>query len=108
MWAFPEVVECDASEGLCVDVVRSREAVLATIEERELVATGFPDPLPHVEHRFTHLHATYEPWLVPVAVPAEREGRAWIDPATSNDLAVPVAQQRVLAFANERTAAEAV
>ena len=61
-----------------------------------------------MEHRFTHLRATYEPWLVSVAAPAEGEGRAWIDPATSNDLAVPVAQQKVLAFAHERTAAEVV
>ena len=90
-----------------VDAARSRESVLATIAERGLVATGCPEALPLVEHRFTHLHATYEPWLVPVAAPAEGEGRAWIDPAASNDLAVPVAQQKVLAFANERTAAEA-
>ena len=107
MWSFPEAGECDTCPDMGVDAARSRESVLATIAERGLVATGCPEALPLVEHRFTHLHATYEPWLVPVAAPAEGEGRAWIDPAASNDLAVPVAQQKVLAFANERTAAEA-
>jgi hypothetical protein len=52
------------------------------------------------------LHATYEPWLVPVATTPEGEGRAWIDAAVSTDLAVPVAQQKVLAFANEHAVAE--
>ncbi len=90
MWSFPEV----GAGG----------SVLATIAERGLVATAHPAALPLVEHRFTHLHATYEPWLVTVATPDEGEGRAWIDPATSNDRAVPVAQQKVLALAHGHTA----
>ncbi len=108
MWAFPEVGERDTRPDMRVDAARSRESILAAIVERGLVATGCPEALPRVEHRFTHLYTTYEPWLAPVAAPAEGEGRAWIDPAASNDLAVPVAQQTVLAFAKKCTAGEAV
>ena len=107
LWSFPEVGGCDTRPDMGVDAARSRESVLTTVVERGLVATGCPEALPRVAHRFTHLHATYEPWMVPVAAPDEGEGRAWIDPAASNVLAVPVAQQKVLAFANERTEAEA-
>jgi len=106
MWSFPEVGECDDRLDTEWDAARARESVLATITERRLVATGCPEALPRVEHRFTHLHATYEPWLVSVAAPVEGEGRAWIDPASRNRLAVPVAQQKVLALVHARTAAE--
>ena len=102
MWSFPEVAECDTCPNTRVDAERSLASVQASVVERGLVATGCPEALPQVEHRFTHLHAIYEPWLVPVAAPAEGAGRAWVHPAAPNDLAVPVAQQKVLAFANER------
>jgi len=101
MWSFPEVAGCDAGPSRGQDAERLRESVLASVVEWGLVATGCPQALPSVEHRFTHLHATYESWLVPVAEPIEGEGRAWVDPAVSNDVAVPVAQQKVLALANE-------
>jgi A/G-specific adenine glycosylase len=106
MWSFPEVAEWDTFQDAGMDAERSCESVLASVVERGLVATDIPDVLPRVEHRFSHVHATYESWLVPVARPLEGAGRAWVDPAASNDLAVPVAQQKVLAFANERTVAE--
>ncbi len=108
MWSFPAVAEGDAGPNTRADAERSRASVLASVVARGLVATGCPEALPRVEHRFTHLHATYEPWLVPVATMAEGQGRAWIDPTVSNDLAVPVAQQKVLAFANEHAVAESV
>lgn len=101
MWSFPEVVACDTDPNTGEDAERSRESVLASVTEWGLVATGAPVALPNVEHRFTHLHATYEPWLVPVDAPSEGEGRVWVDPAVSSDVAVPVAQQKVLALANE-------
>jgi A/G-specific adenine glycosylase len=106
MWSFPEVAEGDVGPNTWADAERSRASVLASVAARGLVATGCPEVLPRVDHRFTHLHATYEPWLVPVATTPEGEGRAWIDAAVSTDLAVPVAQQKVLAFANEHAVAE--
>ena len=108
MWSFPEVADRDTGPNTGEDAERSRASVLASVAARGLVAMGCPEALPRVEHRFTHLHATYEPWLVPVATTAEGEGRAWVDPAVSNHLAVPVAQQKVLAFANEHAVAEVV
>jgi A/G-specific adenine glycosylase len=106
MWSFPEVAEGDAGPETEADAERSRASVLLSIAARGLVAIGCPKALPRVEHRFTHLHATYEPWFVPVTTTAEGEGRAWVDPTVFNRLAVPVAQQKVLAFANEHVLAK--
>jgi A/G-specific adenine glycosylase len=101
MWSFPEVAGYDTGPSMGEAAKCSRESVLAAVPEWGLVATGCPQALPSVEHRFTHLHAIYEPWLVPVAARSEGEGRVWVDPATSNDVAVPAAQQKVLALVNE-------
>lgn len=97
MWAFPEARAFGEA---------GRESVLELANERGLTPVGPPTTLPEVQHRFTHLHATYEPWLVTVTdsgIPAE--ARAWVDPETPSDLAVPIAQQRVLESLRRRAAA---
>ena len=96
MWAFPEAVAGEVRMGTAVDDDRARRSVLAAATDRGGIAVGEPVPLAPIEHRFTHMVATYEPWVVPVARVAADDSRAWVDPAAPNDLPVPVAQQKVL------------
>jgi A/G-specific adenine glycosylase len=89
LWAFPErevataAVAADAGEAIA--------------RERHLAVTGDAVALPACEHQFTHLHVTYLPVALRVADVREISGSAWIDPERPTDLALPVAQQRVLA-----------
>ena len=61
---------------------------------------------PSVAHRFTHLHAVYLPWVVPIAVATPGDRRVWVDPDGSLDFAIPVAQQKVLTSLAHRSAVE--
>jgi len=66
---------------------------------------GNPEALASFGHRFTHLHATYTPYIV--AVDAKGVGGAdltWVEPGAPTDLALPVAQRRLLDRLAERAA----
>ena len=110
MWSFPEAPprEIGADARATVDPrlpdAAARESVLEIATRRGLVPVGPPAPLPEVSHSFTHLHAVYQPWVVTVVEPVDAEGGVWIDPDAPNELAVPIAQQKVLASLSNRAA----
>jgi hypothetical protein len=88
--------------GQASDAAASPLRALAT--ELRVEAEGDGVALDPVEHRFTHLRAIYLPWAIP-ARPASAsaesgaalsEDRVWATPARADDLALPVAQRRVL------------
>jgi A/G-specific adenine glycosylase len=108
MWAFPaaegEAPGGDGSEAL-------RRDVMALVRERGMVPRdGLPvRALAPVRHVFSHLRVTYHPHVVHVAeggaggTSVEAAGRAapapvaWIPPREPAALALPVAQQKILA-----------
>jgi hypothetical protein len=63
-----------------------------------------PEPLPRCDHRFTHIDATYLPYLVDVEAAGPARGSpdapdadaVWVGLAGPVDLALPVAQRRIL------------
>ena len=89
MWAFPERRTTADGRATGTEV----EAVAAGLG---LDLRGVPDPLPSLEHRFTHLHAVYLPWSVRVRDRIEAASRMWIDPRVDDGPALPVAQRRIL------------
>jgi A/G-specific adenine glycosylase len=95
MWALPEREVSDAGEAASATLQIAKE-LGATVE-------GEPDALPEHGHKFTHLHASYLPTMMPVGeVRAAGAASAWVDPAVRTELALPVAQRRVLNSALER------
>ncbi|MEX2465761.1 MAG: A/G-specific adenine glycosylase [Gemmatimonadota bacterium] len=106
MWAFPEQ-EIDGVDR-AAEAARELAAEFLTAGHGSPAGTGDAPlaearPLPHVRHHFTHIHATYVPWLLEVAdVPercldsSDRETR-WAGSAERSELALPVAQRTVLA-----------
>jgi A/G-specific adenine glycosylase len=99
MWAFPEREVADRAEA---------PAAATTLA----VGLGWPrpdgaEPLPIREHRFTHIHATYVPFLIEVArTPAEGDPETerdivWLDANGPAEIALPVAQRRVLDSARD-------
>ena len=110
MWAFPEAVLPgnwgDDTPALAMSIA----------ESLGLAPVSTPVALPSVRHRFTHLDARYRPFSVEVddsaalggsaslAGPAalhdsaalDAERHRWIDPRVEGELALPVAQRRVL------------
>jgi adenine-specific DNA glycosylase len=97
MWAFPEV-EMAADDP-------DEAEVAAGFLARSLCGrgTGEPERLPACRHAFTHLHATYLPYLVGITSTARRpcfaEGRddlKWLDASDPDRPALPVAQRRIL------------
>lgn len=108
LWAFPER---EVAAGGGVDAAQTPGAAAATAEQigaaardaalalaTELGARPLapPETLGAYEHRFTHLHATYLPCLVPVEGGREADGRAWVEPGRPTALALPVTQRRIL------------
>lgn len=94
MWALPEAEMLDSPGD-----VGATDALLGALTASvEVAASGAARPLEPVRHRFTHLDATYRPWVVPVdAEPApDAPDRAWVSPHDAGGLAVPVAQRKVL------------
>ena len=105
MWALPER-EVDGVDEAGEAARELAAQLLATGHESTADTSAAPvldaRPLPHVRHRFTHIDATYVPWLVEVAVVevrrpggSDRETR-WAGLAERSELAVPVAQRAVL------------
>jgi A/G-specific adenine glycosylase len=99
MWAFPEAeVVAGEAPNAAASSLRARATELGVEAEGDGVAL---DP---VEHRFTHLRAIYLPWAIPArpasasveSGAAQREDRMWATPARADELALPVAQRRVL------------
>ena len=93
MWALPEA-----------EVQGERESWAAAAEIAEGLELGAPmeewRALPHVRHRFTHIDATYVPWLLEVGEPdvlPSGARRRWADADGRRRLAIPVAQRAVLA-----------
>jgi A/G-specific adenine glycosylase len=89
MWAFPEreVATAAAAARVAWEIAR----------ERALAVAGDAVALPACKHQFTHLHVTYLPVALQVDEPREMSRSAWIDADRPTDLALPVAQRRVLA-----------
>ncbi len=95
MWAFPE------------REVAGREdtSAVATEVASDLVGNGEltkPRPLPLVRHRFTHIDATYAPWLFeleptePSADWVDAGELRWAGAGEREAMALPVAQRAVL------------
>lgn len=90
MWAFPEVevaVENDAA------------AAAGTVaEELGANAVGAGEPLPVCPHRFTHLDATYVPFLFGARglSTTGSAGVTWLRLSEPAGVALPVAQRRIL------------
>jgi A/G-specific adenine glycosylase len=105
MWAFPER---ELEAGWCADDVRGAAVTLA---RQQLPASGpVPDvadvePLPEVRHTFTHLRATYLPWMLRSSLPAPAgesdPDRRRVAPSAPG-LPLPAAQKRILAMVEER------
>ena len=114
MWALPER-EVDRPEDAGESVRAVAAELLARLGRRlppgtDASAAGEPRPLRHVRHRFTHIDATYVPWVVPVRRAVAPTGRVervvgpgaapevvWASPADRAALPVSVAQRAVLA-----------
>ncbi len=102
MWAFPEAEVTRATDAAQVAVEVAQRLIGASL--------GEPSPLPACEHRFTHIQATYLPYVVD-AVLGDGAGRhppdgvaelRWVDLAGPAELALPVAQRRILQSARDR------
>jgi A/G-specific adenine glycosylase len=105
MWALPEQ-EVDG-EGYAGEAARELAAQLMAAAPDGPAGTSLPalrkaTRLLPVRHRFTHIDATYVPWLFEVAAGvarrpggSSREAR-WAGVAERSELAIPVAQRAVL------------
>jgi A/G-specific adenine glycosylase len=101
MWAFPEREVADGAGAA--------EAALAIAGEVVRGGVAAAEPLPTREHRFTHLHATYVPFLagvhhVEVTTDADT---VWVDLGDPVGLALPVAQRAILESARDYLASGA-
>jgi A/G-specific adenine glycosylase len=108
LWAFPEA-QLDGSEGSSlhskamgegssVEVASVEVAAQAVAHRLRISTVGPIRRLPSFEHRFTHVHATYVPCLLDVEDEPGADGRiAWVAPGEPTELALPVAQRRLLA-----------
>jgi adenine-specific DNA glycosylase len=89
MWAFPEREIPDPTDAV--------GAALELAAARGLSSSSEPVALQPCAHAFTHLHATYLPFALEVESAREGENAVWIECERPTRLALPVAQQRVLA-----------
>ena len=95
MWALPEMEVQGGGESATLDAAMRVGEGLGV----EAPAAAW-SALPPVRHRFTHIDATYLPWLLDVdaSAPVRSEAdRRWVDSAGREDLAMPVAQRSILA-----------
>jgi A/G-specific adenine glycosylase len=88
LWACPEAELDEAGSPL--------DAALARAEELGLRCRA-ESPLPDVRHTFTHLRATYLPWLLRVEGRAAEHGphQRWVLPCAPG-VPLPTAQKRIL------------
>jgi A/G-specific adenine glycosylase len=106
MWAFPE--------RQVANDTGFESAALAIADKMGAAVMGIPEPLPTCEHRFTHIHATYRPHLIDVArmnfAPATTPAAEvlWLAVMRPAEIALPVAQRRVLDSAREHLAGAVV
>lgn len=96
MWAFPEREVAGGSDK--TEAAKSIASAMGAVPLRE------PRALEPVEHAFSHVLATYLPVVIPVRDEIEGEGRRWVDPLDPDDLALPVAQRKVLEQVREEIA----
>lgn len=93
MWAFPER-EVRRDVG---DTGAAERAVLALATALGARPLARAEPLAAYEHRFTHIHATYVPYLVSVdGAGVGGDDLAWVEPGAPTELALPVVQRRIL------------
>jgi len=98
MWEFPDLVIPDPSSPQ----LPLEEHIRALLPLGDFRIDRPPVPLEPIRHLFSHLRVTYRPWLVildhsgPLPGIAEGEGLGWIERATAEELALPVAQQKML------------
>ena len=113
MWEFP--CEGVGGEGGSAEALREGALRIAREHLRAIGPHGQPggDPppptphlvaaasLPAVHHAFTHLRATYRPVIVRLGARTRRDRadraarHAWVRPADLDELALPVAQQKI-------------
>jgi len=103
MWAFPEAEVGDPAEARCGALAIARRLGWSGADE--------PETLPGCEHRFTHLRATYLPYLVEAGnahLEAATSGaaHAWLDLSDPTAVALPVAQRHILASVRDHLASE--
>ena len=114
MWAFPEHrlepphdSEPERLRGDCDDdYAADRDSGCSSAVAARCIPNGLrmrstsaPVALPVCRHRFTHLVAEYMPWAIAVAgepLGADRGWFRWIDPMGPLEVALPVAQRKVL------------
>lgn len=98
MWEFPSMLL-----GLRAGKKAMGGAVRELAGELGLtVVGGARIALDPVLHQFSHLHVTYRPWLMVIEAaggPEEGGERRWVPLTDSGELALPVAQQRIMALA---------
>ena len=103
MWAFPEI-EVDRAEDALESAPRLAEQLVG-------FRAGPARPLPTCEHRFTHIRATYLPYVVEVEEGSVEGSQRrsddgtehrWVDLDAPVELALPVAQRRILESARYR------
>jgi A/G-specific adenine glycosylase len=100
MWAFPEAEVESVEEA--VGAIRGIVAAATGVDD---VAVE-PDVLATVRHRFTHIDATYVPWLVEWAdTSAGGADVRWVEMDRPAGVALPVAQRRILDGARDRLGA---
>jgi adenine-specific DNA glycosylase len=106
MWEFPSQVASSragqrATREALDELARAHGVPVAQVSPQEVRVT----PLEPVLHKFSHLHVEYRPWVVPI-VGRDGSERAqgpepvrWIAAAAIEELALPVAQQRIVSAA---------
>jgi hypothetical protein len=108
LWALPEREIDDVDQAARAALALTSDVLGGARTGREPARTS----LPHVRHRFTHIDATYVPWVIEVgdtaeAAPtpagkdddperADRSELRWTDEEERSALAMPVAQRAVL------------
>jgi A/G-specific adenine glycosylase len=109
LWAFPEQEVPAPDDGLARAADPFAPAERAALEVARALGAHLRGPVRHLpafEHRFTHLRATYLPFVIDGAAVAAAlvtdmgtsDGRhlAWVTPGEPTPLALPTAQRRLL------------
>jgi adenine-specific DNA glycosylase len=93
MWAFPER-EVGEDVGDTAAAERAALALATALGARPLARA---ERLAAYTHRFTHIHATYVPYVMSVdGAGVHGDDLAWVEPGAPTELALPVVQRRIL------------